>query len=72
MNLLNRRVFLSSSSSLLALATATAGCATEEVVPPPPPVPSHPLDGLTDFSGTAVTDYPKILQRPATLPHPSS
>lgn len=68
MNLLNRRVFLSSSSSLLALATATAaGCATEEVVPPTPPVPSHPLDGLTDFAGTAVTDYPKILQRPATL-----
>ena len=27
----------------------------------------HPLSGLTDFDGNAVKDYPKILERPATL-----
>lgn len=62
----NRRLFLSSSSSLLALTAA--GCATDEVVPPDHETPpSHPLDGLTDFTGAVVTDYPKILKRPATL-----
>jgi len=62
----NRRLFLSSSSSLLALTAA--GCATpDEAATTAAAQPSHPLDGLTDFAGTAMTDYPKILQRPATL-----
>jgi thiol-disulfide isomerase/thioredoxin len=70
---LTRRALLSTSS--LALGAVVVGaCATPGEGPGEAPVvegeaapPQHPLAGLTDFAGVAVTDYPKILERPATL-----
>lgn len=69
--MLSRRRLL--SSSLLVGGVVSLGCATldEEVVPPDHDTQNekrqHPLSGLTDFNGNVIKDYPKILDRPATL-----
>lgn len=77
---INRRDLLSTTSLLLTAATLPAvGCATtgpgEDAGAPGGAVADtdiakptqHPLSGLTDFAGNAYKDYPKILDRPATL-----
>lgn len=69
----SRRLFLVSSSSLALTANlGSLACATTEVKPEDgsdgeEETPKHPLDGLTDFDGKAITTYPKILDRPVTL-----
>jgi thiol-disulfide isomerase/thioredoxin len=63
---IDRRAFLSTSSLALIGACATT---PDEMVPPDHDnaPPSHPLEGLTAFDGSAIKELPAILDRPATV-----